>query len=138
VAQVLAADCAGRWGEETTEPSTQRCGYLALNAGLAVAHYVGAWAYDAEHRSQCALLMDIFGALVTPVAVEPEWLAWNGGAVVQLAHGIYDERCFEDLFILADALEEAGCAEAALLGHCRQPGEHVRGCWLVDLLLDKP
>jgi hypothetical protein len=109
--------------------------YLAMNAGLWVARHVGDWAYDVEHRSQCTLLVDIFGALLKPAAVEPEWLVWNGGAVVQLAQAIYDERRFEDLPVLADALEEAGCTEAVFLEHCRQPGEHVRGCWLVDLLL---
>ena len=57
--------------------------------------------------------------------------------VVQLAQAIYDDRAFDRIPILADALEEAGCTEAAILGHCRQPGEHVRGCWVVDLLLGK-
>jgi hypothetical protein len=41
------------------------------------------------------------------------------------------------LAVLADALEEAGCIDADILNHCRQPGEHVRGCWVVDLLLGK-
>jgi hypothetical protein len=41
---------------------------------------------------------------------------------------------FADLPILADALEDAGCTEAAVLAHCRGGGEHVRGCWAVDLL----
>jgi hypothetical protein len=67
-------------------------------------------------------------------AVDPSWLAWNGGTVAKLAAAIYDERRFGDLPILADALEEAGCADAAVLAHCREPGDHVRGCWAVDLL----
>ena len=50
---------------------------------------------------------------------------------------IYDDRAFDRLPILADALEDAGCADAAILSHCRGPGEHVRGCWVVDLLLGK-
>jgi hypothetical protein len=57
--------------------------------------------------------------------------------VFHLAHGIYDQRAFDDLPILADALEEAGCQDADILGHCRQPGPHVLGCWAVDLLLGK-
>jgi hypothetical protein len=56
---------------------------------------------------------------------------------VQLACAIYDDRAFEQLPILADALEEAGCDNADILAHCRGPGPHVRGCWLVDLLLGK-
>jgi hypothetical protein len=54
-----------------------------------------------------------------------------------LAQVIYDERRFADLPILADALEEAGCTNTDILDHCRLPGEHVRGCWVVDLILRK-
>jgi hypothetical protein len=50
---------------------------------------------------------------------------------------IYDERAFDRLPVLADALEDAGCADADLLGHLRGPGPHVRGCWAVDLILGK-
>jgi hypothetical protein len=57
--------------------------------------------------------------------------------VVSLAQSIYDDRAIDRLPILADALEDAGCDNAEILNHCRQPGEHVRGCWPVDLLLDK-
>ena len=62
---------------------------------------------------------------------------WNDGTVRKLAQAIYDDRRFADLPILADALEEAGCADAAILAHCRGGGEYVRGCWVVDLLLGK-
>jgi hypothetical protein len=54
--------------------------------------------------------------------------------VVQLAQEIYDRRAFDRLAALADALEEAGCRDPAILDHCRLPGEHVRGCWVIDLL----
>jgi hypothetical protein len=64
-----------------------------------------------------------------------EWLACHDSAVRQLAQSIYAERRFEDLPYLADALEDAGCTELALLEHLRGPGEHVRGCWVVDLIL---
>jgi hypothetical protein len=56
---------------------------------------------------------------------------------VRLAEQIYKERAFNRLPTLADALEESGCQEADLLAHCRGPGPHVRGCWVVDLLLGK-
>jgi hypothetical protein len=90
-----------------------------------------------EFRRQCAVLRDLFIPFRKPAAVDPAWLRWNHGTVPRLAQHIYEERRFGDLPILADALEEAGCAEAALLDHCRQPGEHVRGCWAVDLVLGK-
>jgi hypothetical protein len=64
-------------------------------------------------------------------------LKWSDGTIPRLAQAIYDELAFDRLPILADALEEAGCTNADILAHCRQPGEHVRGCWAVDLILGK-
>jgi hypothetical protein len=64
-------------------------------------------------------------------------LAWNGGTVHRMAKAAYDERAFDRLPVLADALEEAGCANPDLLGHLRGPGPHARGCWALDLLLGK-
>jgi hypothetical protein len=64
-------------------------------------------------------------------------LTWNDGIVIKLAQAIYEERAFDRLPILADALEEAGCSDTEILAHCRGPGPHVRGCWVVDLLLGK-
>ena len=61
----------------------------------------------------------------------------DAGDCRALAGAIYDERAFDRLPVLGDALEDAGCADAAILAHCRGPGEHVRGCWVVDLLLGK-
>lgn len=57
--------------------------------------------------------------------------------MVKLARAIYDERAFERMPILADALEDAGCHNPDILEHCRGPGPHVRGCWVVDILLEK-
>ncbi len=80
------------------------------------------------------LIRDIFGNPFRPVVANPAWLT---PTVVSIASAIYAERAFDRLPILADALEEAGCADADLLLHGRQPGEHVRGCWAVDLVLGK-
>jgi hypothetical protein len=91
-----------------------------------------------ENRIFCRYLIDLFGPLpFRLVALAPAWLAWNDNAVVKVAQAIYDDRTFDRLPILADALEDAGCPDLDLLAHCRQPGEHVRGCWVVDLLLSK-
>jgi hypothetical protein len=92
---------------------------------------------DAEARAQCALLRDVFGGPPGGVRVEPAWLAWEGGTVVQVARAIYQEERFGELPVLGDALEGAGCADAELLAHCRAPGPHARGCWLLELILGK-
>jgi hypothetical protein len=90
----------------------------------------------AERQTQADLLRDIFWPFEMPI-VEPAWLAWNAGAVAHLAQAIYEEGRWQDLPILADALEEAGCTDAAILDHLRSPGPHVRGCWALDLALVK-
>jgi len=112
------------------------------------AHYADAKAFSgeadwdragrAEQTAQADLLRDIVGNPFRPLPLlDPVILRWNGGTVVKLAQVIYDERRFGDMPVLADALEEAGCTDADILDHCRQPGEHVRGCWVVDLILGK-
>jgi hypothetical protein len=95
-------------------------------------------------------LHELFGNPFRPVEVKPDWLT---STVVALANGVYDERAFDRLPILADALQDAGCDSDSVLSHCREvkgwevppgarlfselPGPHARGCWVVDLLLGK-
>lgn len=90
-----------------------------------------------EQAAQVALLHDIFGNPFRAAMLDPFVLGWNAGTVIKLAQGIYDERAFDLLPILADALEDAGCTNQDILEHCRTGGEHVRGCWVIDLLLGK-
>jgi hypothetical protein len=68
------------------------------------------------------------------VSIDGTWLA---PMVTKLALAIYEERAFDRMPILADALEDAGCTNQDILEHCRGGGDHVRGCWVVDLLLAK-
>jgi hypothetical protein len=109
--------------------------WAAAHAGRDIARWVGAWALAAESKAQCDLFRDLFGSPFRRPRLDDAWLAWNNGTVPKLAQAIYDERRFGDLPVLADALEDAGCDDAELLGHCRAPGEHVRGCWVVDAIL---
>jgi hypothetical protein len=76
-------------------------------------------------------LRDILGDPFDPVPLDPGWLR---PPVSSLAAAIYRGQRFEDLPVLADALEEAGCADPRLLDHCRRRGTHARGCWLLDRL----
>ncbi len=96
-----------------------------------------------EAAAQAGLLRDVIGPLPFRVrwvwqrrglSVSPEWLT---STVVALAAGIYAERAFDRLPILADALQDAGCEHPDILAHCRSDGPHVRGCWVVDLVLGK-
>jgi hypothetical protein len=83
---------------------------------------------------QSRLLRDIFGNPFRPVAFDPRWRTAD---VTDLARAIYADRVFDRMPVLADALMDAGCEDEQVIGHCRGPGPHVRGCWVVDLVLGK-
>jgi hypothetical protein len=84
---------------------------------------------------QASVLHDIFGNPFRPVAFES---TWRTATATALAKTMYDARDFAAMPILADALEDAGCVVPEVLTHCRDPqGVHVRGCWVVDLVLGK-
>jgi hypothetical protein len=94
-----------------------------------------------ELRNRACLLREVVGAPFRPARLAPGCLT---STAVYLAHAAYDARELPGgevesarLGVLADALEEAGCAEEAILSHLRSPGPHVRGCWALDLILDK-
>jgi hypothetical protein len=158
-AKVLAqyAATAARWA---CEPGTRHyAGHAAMSAATATGYaalppdedYVGPayskygrrWsaAAGAEKAVQLLLLRDVCGDPFHPIAPRAGRV---GRDVLQLARACYDERLLPTgeldrrrLAVLADALEEAGGADRAILAHCRAPGPHVRGCWAIDLLLGK-
>jgi hypothetical protein len=99
-------------------------------------------AQEDRHRGRLAdwssLARETFGNPFRPVTVNPAWLSWCDGTIPKLAEAIYDERAFDRMPIFGDALEDAGCEDQNILRHCRQRGAvHVRGCFVLDLLLDK-
>jgi hypothetical protein len=115
-------------------------------AWAALATDVSAWdsTVRAEYAAQATVLRDIFPYSLRAPSLDPAWLAWHGGAAVKLAQTVYEERELPSghldaarLAILADMLEEAGCSDPQLRGHLRLPGPHVRGCWALDVLLNK-
>ena len=77
---------------------------------------------------------DIFGSPFRPVAFSP---SWRTGTTAALARQMYDSRDFSAMPILADALQDAGCDSADILDHCSSTCQHVRGCWVVDLVLGR-
>lgn len=68
---------------------------------------------------------------------QQSWIEYNDYAVLNMAKSIYDEKRFDALPILADALEDAGCDDRIVLDHCRSSLPHAKGCWALDLLLRK-
>jgi hypothetical protein len=110
----------------------------------AISGYAARATGEEEGVAQSALLRDIVGNPFRPAALDTAVLRWNGDTIPKMAAAIYEERSLpagtfdnDRLAVLADALEEAG-ADAALADHLRAPGRaHVRGCFVVDLLLAK-
>jgi hypothetical protein len=99
---------------------------------------------EEEESTQSSLFRDVVGNPIWLPTLTPVILAWNDAVVVRLAQIAYEDRHLPEgtldstrLLILADALEEASCTDADILGHLRGPGPHVRGCWVVDLCLGK-
>jgi hypothetical protein len=150
----------GLCSDEQLEETGKRAGWAAAGAGQGSAAEAAAWAaagkgevgwveITAAHAGwaetaeesprpfHCDLLRDIFGNSFRSQAINPAWLGSNGGTVPIIARTIYDERAFDRLPVLANALQEAGCTDKEILNHCRQPGVHVRGCWALDLILGK-
>lgn len=87
-----------------------------------------------DQSAESELLRDIVHFPFQTPVIES---GWRASPVMSLAQRIYDERAFDEMPILADALKAAGCRNEEILGHCRVPGLHVRGCWAIDLLLEK-
>jgi hypothetical protein len=130
---------------QVVRPQAPKAAYYASsNAPLAAAAIAnpGAASGDAsftassatEELAQAGVLRDIFGNPFRAVAFDPRW---RTSTAVGLARQMYESRVFGPMPILADALLEAGCEDADVLGHCRGDGPHVRGCWVIDLLLGK-
>jgi hypothetical protein len=138
-AHANAAAAAGNYiynvfnmAEFTTHPDVHLNGWVASTA----ANHAGG-----DEEPYCEPLRSIFGNPFRPVALDA---VWRTATVRGLAQAAYDDRTLPAgtldpmrLAVLADALEEAGCVNAEILNHLRGPGEHVRGCWAVDLLLGK-
>jgi hypothetical protein len=151
--RALAAVCRQGWETWSNWPRMDQFTFKAVSAAAWVAKPV----VDAEvaatvlqcslnadcrlepeeaMRDRCELIRDVFG---NPFRQAP---VLTGSAarleiVRELAESIYDDPRFDDLPILADALLDAGCHDEQILSHCREPGTHVRGCWVVDLVLAK-
>jgi hypothetical protein len=128
--QVRTAVCMAATAASTTRPLLTAEAMLSFP--LPLAGYCGP---PREARALIAdLIRDIFGNPFRPQGPDP---TWRTSAVTALARQMYDAREFSAMPILADALQDAGCDCEDILNHCRAPGVHVRGCWVVDLVSGK-
>jgi len=116
-------------------------GRLEIERHLFVVVGDAATALNSDASALAELLRDVFPHPARPSAADP---GWRAPTILALARAAYQERHFpggdldaERLAVLSDALEDAGCSDAAILSHLRGPGPHVRGCWPLDLLLGK-
>lgn len=132
----LRHDPRGNHGDAECTP------YAVSDTARAVAFATGAaesssdwtFAYIGEKRALAGLCRCALGNPFRPVTFVPEW---RTDTAVALAAQMYESRDFSAMPMLADALQDAGCDSDGILNHCREPGEHVRGCWVVDLVLGK-
>ncbi len=133
---VVASSCAVGWATSTGPEEWDATTWTLLSAMRSVAYHAALVHEDQspEEAEQANLLRDIFGNPFRPVAVDPSWLT---STAVDLATGIYQDRAFDRLPILADAVEDAGCDTTDILNHLRGNGTHARGCWALDLVLGK-
>ena len=143
---VTIADCRKRvWeyrGDTWWVANLMLCSDRDVGRSLLKELYLLAEQNDREHDRDPAirdsivrgLLHCIVGNPFRPVACDP---SWRTSSTVALADAIYAGRAFDRLPVLADSLEEAGCDHPDVLAHCRGPGPHARGCWVVDMILGK-
>jgi hypothetical protein len=108
--------------------------HVAMRSSVGDADTAARREWLGQRRALARLFREIFG---NPFRVVECNKKWRTDIVVLLARQMFESRDFSVMPILADALEDAGCAEEQILDHCRGPGPHVRGCWVVDLLLGK-
>ncbi|AMV27422.1 hypothetical protein VT84_23685 [Gemmata sp. SH-PL17] len=135
----LAAACAVHETINKVEEASAHAAALARSTGdelvFDLSELVGLRdRFYSALASHAPLLRDIFGNPFRPVPFSP---SWRTSTAVTLATQMYESRDFGAMPILADALQDAGCDCADVLDHCRGPGPHVRGCWVVDLVLGK-
>jgi hypothetical protein len=91
--------------------------------------------WNADLATYSALVRCIFGNPFRPPEIAPSLRTWHDGLLAATAQRIYESRDFVEMAVLADMLEDAGCQDTQALAHCRDPGPHARGCFVVDLLL---
>ena len=137
----VAKGAVRRWNEEGDTPKAMFADVAVRSLDRELSPFGRAYRHfssEIELHPQpevCTAVREFFGNPFRPVSLNPDH--WLTPPVLGLARTMYESRDFTAMPVLADALEESGCDEAEVLAHCRAGGPHVRGCWVVDLLLGK-
>jgi hypothetical protein len=136
VQSAAAMNCASWWASANLYlASAHRLAEVLVDPGERERGAVHVrWRVERNLRIFADFLRDIVGNPFHPIAFESRWRTADATA---LARTIYEDRVFDRMPLLADALMDAGCADEQIIGHCRGAGPHVRGCWVVDLVLGK-
>ncbi len=109
--------------------------HIPLSGRLGAETHSSRLCYRAAFLESAPLIYDSFGNPFRPVACSP---SLRTDTTMSLARGLYESREFRAMPILADALQDAGCDNDEILNHCRDANAtHVRGCWVLDLVLEK-
>jgi hypothetical protein len=126
-------------GSEAEMRAAQAAVDTTIEKGIFAAWEVcqSVWLADREGNAgaRSGLLRELFGNPFRSPVLPEGWRGWNHGLLVRLAQHLQDEQLWEDLPVLADALEESGCRDEDILQHCRSTSGHVPGCWVLNLLL---
>ena len=133
--QAARAACCVVYPTENGQEAIEHAGAILAACSLSARHGASDLGGQVALRGMASyLLRDVFGNPFRPIGTDPGWLT---SRVVEQARAIYEDRAFDKVPELADVLKAAGCHNTDILAHCRGPGPHVRGCWVVDLLLGK-
>ena len=127
--------CQGAGGQAAWYAAATNPAIAARNAARSAQAGAATLGTEADELlAQTILLREIFANPFRPLSNDQAWLMPD---LAKLAQAIYDSRAFDRMPKLADALEKAGCITEEILGHCRGSGPHVRGCWVVDIVLGR-
>lgn len=123
---------------EGDPPAARMAYYTTLDSARQGAERVSEYARQLGLDTvQCDLVREFVRPPETKKLDPASLAAWCARDVLNIAGTIYQDHSFAEMPILADALEDAGCADETILAHCRAATPHIRGCWVLDLLLGK-
>lgn len=130
-----AAACRLAWVAQTEEDVFCLAKSVSKFAATAASLFSSIATENGERKIQCSLLREIVANPFAPLAIDKSWMEWNEGAVLKAARAIYDAQAFDEIGRVGVLLQESGCNCESMLRHCQTHEPHMRGCWLLDVIL---